>query len=210
MSVKSLSTAEIRRELERRERGAAKVVARRDVLAKQLAALDAELADLGVDGAPRRRGRPPGSRNKPSGRKPGRKPGRKSGRKPGRPAGPKLPKNKRSLGDALAAAVRPGSVVSPVEAAKRVKAAGYKSNSGSFNVVVAMRLRDHAGFKHVGRGQYRRVGGKAATTAQSKAATKRKPRPTVRRGKPKGRTGRKAAGRPRAKPAAAAAVPTAA
>jgi hypothetical protein len=140
----------LRRELARRERGATKIAARRAKLAKALAALDAELADLGVDGAPRR-GRPPGSKHKRRGRKPGRK--------PGRPAGRKLPKNTRSLGDALAATVRPGTIVSPAEAAKRVRAQGYKTTATNFGKVVTLRLRVHKLFKHRGRGQYERVPG---------------------------------------------------
>jgi hypothetical protein len=167
MALKTLSTAELRREIERRERGAVKVAARRDKLAKALAALDAELADLGVDGAPKRRGRPPGSKNKRRGRKPGRKagprtgrkPGRPAGRKPGRPAGRKLPKNTVSLKAALAAAIKPGTIVSPAEAAKRVRAQGYKTTATKFGKVVRLRLRVHKLFKHRGRGQYERVPG---------------------------------------------------
>jgi hypothetical protein len=158
MALRSASTAALRREIERRERGAVKVAARRDKLAKQLAALDAELAELGVDGPPRR-GRPPGSKNKRRGRKPGRKAGPRTGRKPGRPAGRKLPKNTRSLGDTLAATVRPGTIVSPAEAAKRVRAQGYKTTAKNFGKVVTLRLRVHKLFKHRGRGQYERVPG---------------------------------------------------
>jgi len=151
MALESLSTAVIRRELERRERVAVKVAARRAKLAKQLASLDAELAALGVNGAPKRRGRPPGSKNKRRGRKPGRKAGPRTGRK--------LPKNTRSLGDALAATVRPGTIVSPAEAAKRVRAQGHKTTATNFGKVVTLRLRVHKLFKHRGRGQYERVPG---------------------------------------------------
>jgi hypothetical protein len=149
MALKSLSTAVIRREIERRERGAVKVAARRDKLAKALAALDAELSALGVNGAPKRRGRPPGSKSKPRGRKPGRK--------PGRPVGRKLPKNTVSLKAALAAAIKPGTIVSPAEAAKRVRAQGYKTIAKNFGRVVTLRLRVHKQFKHRSRGQYERV-----------------------------------------------------
>ena len=149
MALKSLSTAVIRREIERRERGAVKVAARRDKLAKALAALDAELADLGVDGAPRR-GRTLGSKSK---RRRGRRPGRKRGRKPGQ----KQPKNKQSLSDALASAIRAGAVVSPVEAAKRVKARGYRTSDKTFGHTVAKNLRSHRGFRHKGLGQYERA-----------------------------------------------------
>jgi hypothetical protein len=150
MTLASESTAALRRELARRERDAAKITARRAKLAKQLAALDA--------GAPRR-GRPLGSKSKPRGRKPGRKAGPRTGRKPGRPAGRKLPKNTRSLGDALAATVRPGTIVSPAEAAKRVRTQGYKTTAKNFGKVVTLRLRVHKLFKHRGRGQYERVPG---------------------------------------------------
>lgn len=138
MALKSLSTTVLRRELDRRMRGAKTLAARRDKLARRLAALESELAGLGgaVPYTGKRRGRPPG---------------RKSHRK--------LPKNKQSLGDALAAAVRVGSVVSPAEAAKRVKASGYKSTAKSFGILVAVRLAGDKRFKRKGRGQYKRVAG---------------------------------------------------
>jgi hypothetical protein len=138
MALKSLSTAVIRREIERRERSAIKVAARRAKLAKQLASLDAELADLGVNGAPRR-GRPPGSKNK-----------RRRGRKPGQ----KQPMNKQNLSDALASAIRAGAVVSPADAAKAVKARGYKTGAAEFGKAVSRTLATHKGFKRKGRGQY--------------------------------------------------------
>jgi hypothetical protein len=144
MALKSLSTAALRRELDRRMRGAKKLAAKRDKLARKLAALERELSGLG-GAAPysgKRRGRPPGGRR-------------------GRPTGPRrtLPRNKQSLGDALAAAVRVGSVVSPAEAAQRVKASGYKSTAKTFGILVAMRLAGDKRFKRKGRGQYERVAG---------------------------------------------------
>jgi hypothetical protein len=156
MALRSLSTSALRAELARREKGAAKLARKRDMLANVLASLEAQLADLGVPGA-RRRGRPPGSKNKRRGRKPGRRAKRRRGRKPGRKPGRKLPKNKQSLGDALAAAVRPGTVVSPAEAVKRVRAAGYKTTAKKFGIVVALRLANDKRFKRKGRGQYERV-----------------------------------------------------
>jgi hypothetical protein len=140
-----MSTSALRAELARREEGAAKLARKRDMMAGLLATLEAQLADLGVPGGKRR------------GRKPGRKPGRKAKRKPGRKAGRKLPKNKHSLGDALAAAVRPGTVVSPAEAMKKVQAAGYKTTAKKFGIVVALRLANHKHFKRKRRGQYERV-----------------------------------------------------
>ena len=166
MALRSLSTSALRAELARREKGAARLQKKHGKLARVLATLEAQLADLGVGG--KRRGRPPGSKNKRRGRPPGSKNkrrGRRAKRKArrraraGRKAGRKNPKNKQSLGNALASAIRPGTVISPVEAAQRVKAAGYKSNAGSFNVVVAMRMRDDKRFKKQGRGEYVRVAG---------------------------------------------------
>jgi hypothetical protein len=154
MALKSVSTTALRAELARRERGAAKLQKKHSMLSRVLASLESELAGLGVPGM-KRRGRPPGRR---SGR-PGRKPGRAGRRKAGRRAGRKLPRNKQSLGDALAAAIRPGTVVSPAEAMKRVKGTGYKSTAKNFGVVVAIRLANDKRFKRKGRGQYERVAG---------------------------------------------------
>ena len=140
MALRSLSTSALRAEIARREKGAAKLAKQHGVLSRVLASLESQLADLGVPGG-RRRGRPPGSKNKGSGRTPGRK----------------LPKNKHSLGDALAAAVRQGTVVSPAEAMKKVQAAGYKTTAKKFGIVVALRLANDKRFKRTGRGQYERV-----------------------------------------------------
>ena len=156
MAIRSIPTSALRAELARREKGAAKLARKRDRLASAIATLEAQLADLGAP-AGKRRGRPPGSRNVRRGRKPGRRPGRKPGRKPGRMARRKLHRNKQSLGDALAAAVRPGTVVSPAEAMKKVQAAGYKTTAKRFGIVVAMRLAHDKRFKRKGRGQYERV-----------------------------------------------------
>jgi len=154
MALKSVSTSALRAELARRERGAAKLQKKHSMLSRVLASLEAELAGLGVPGL-KRRGRPPG---RPSARR-GRKPGRAGRRKAGRRAGRKLPRNKQSLGDALASAIRPGTVVSPAEAMKRVKATGYKTTAKNFGVVVAIRLANDKRFRRKGRGQYERVAG---------------------------------------------------
>jgi hypothetical protein len=154
MALKSASTAELRRELERRQKAAGRIAARRDQLARKLAQLDAELADLG--GSPSaRRGRKPG--RKP-GRRPGRKPGRKPGRRPGASAGSrKRPKNVLTLPDAIAAAMDKGAVISPAEAAGLVKSNGYKTTSKTFNISVSQALTKDKRFKRVGRGQYEKV-----------------------------------------------------
>jgi hypothetical protein len=137
MALTSITTADLRREIERRERGAKAISARRDKLAKVLSTLDRELAALSMDGTPRR----------------GRGPAR-TGR-----TGRKLPTNTLSLPAALAAAVKPGSVVSPADAAKLVKTRGYKTTAKKFGVAVAHTLAGHAGFKRKGRGEYQRVAG---------------------------------------------------
>jgi hypothetical protein len=185
MALRSLSTVALRRELERRERGAGKLAAKHKQLAARLAEIESELADLGVNGVTRR-GRRPG---RPAGRRgPGRPPGRRG---PGRP--PKAGRrgrsgNAMSLPATLAQAVRVGSTVSPAEAAMAVKKAGYKSGSKTFGVQVAIALAKSPNFKRTGRGQYLRKGGTAAPA-------KRGPKPkTGRRGSRAARRGRIQAG----------------
>lgn len=142
MALKSISTVKLRRELARRERGASKLSRQRDVLAKRLAALERDLSDLGIDGT-----------------KPERRASRTAKRGPGRPKGKRArAKNEQSLSEALAAAVRVGSIVSPVDAAKRVQESGYRSASKTFGIQVAGTLAKHKKFKQKGRGQYERVG----------------------------------------------------
>ena len=161
MALKSVPTAALRAELARREKGAAKLQKKHSMLSRVLQTIEAELAGLGVPGA-RRRGRPPGSggmrRGARAGRR-GRRPGRTGRRKAGRRTGRKLPRNKQSLGDALASAIKTGTVVSPAEASKRVRANGYKSTAKNFGVVVAIRLANDKRFRRKGRGQYERVAG---------------------------------------------------
>jgi hypothetical protein len=151
MALRTLSTAALRRELARREAGATRLTRKRAKLAKALAAMDAELAGLGVD-APKRRGRPPGRRG------PGRRKGSKN-RKPGPPPGRRHPNNTLNLPDALAAAVRPGALVSPAKAAGIVKARGYRTTDKAFGKTVSKTLATHQGFRRKGRGQYERVAG---------------------------------------------------
>lgn len=145
--LKHLSVAELRRELDRRERGSRNLLAQHVKLAKQLTAIDAKLADLGV--AVPVRGR--------RGRKPGPKPGRKSGRRAGRRV--RRATGGMTLVQALEKGISTGRTVSPLKAAKAAKRAGYMTSSKSFGVQVATALAKAPGFRKVGRGQYRRVGG---------------------------------------------------
>ena len=139
-TFKSATTTQILAEIARREKGATKIQAQRDKLAKQIAALDAELAMLGVvSTAAPRRGRPPGSRNKA-------------------PSKRRRATNDLTLPDALADAITAGTTVSPLEAAAAVKKAGYKSFGKTFNQQVASALAKDKGFKKLGRGSYQRVG----------------------------------------------------
>jgi hypothetical protein len=155
MSLKTMTVAELRREIARREAGAAKLATRRARLAKIVAAMDAELARLGVD-APKRRGRPPG-------RKRGRRgPGRPMGSKNKRRAKPA--KNSLSLAEAVSKVVAVGKTVSPAEVMARVRKV-YKSSSKSFGVMVAGTLAKHPEFKRLGRGKYVRKGGGKAEAA---------------------------------------------
>jgi hypothetical protein len=151
MTVRSLSTSDLRRELARRERGAAKLTKQRDKLQRRLDGIMAELADLGLDGTAKRRGRPPGRRG------PGRPKGSKN-RKPGRPKGTraKRMKNEMSLNEAILKGVRSGATVSPVQAAAAAKKAGYRSASPNFGMMVANTLAKAKEFKRIGRGQYQR------------------------------------------------------
>ena len=188
MALKSLSTAALRQELARRERGADKLMAKHRALSARLSEISAELNELGVDGAPRR-GRGPG---RPAGRRgPGRPPGRRG---PGRP--PNMGRRGRgsnalSLPAMLAKAVRVGSTVSPQEATVAIKRAGYKSTSKTLGVMVAMALAKSPVFKRTGRGQYLRKPGELGPPA------KRGPKPKMGRGARRGRKARRGAKRGR-------------
>src|SRR5215467_7411299 len=110
MALRSFSTSELRRELDRREKGATRLARQRDKLARRLAALEAEMADLGLSPG-KRRGRPPGSGKGKAGRR---------------------ARNKVSLPDVIAKVVKAGSTVSPADVAGKVRKAGYKSASSHF------------------------------------------------------------------------------
>jgi hypothetical protein len=144
MSFRRMSVADLRRELARRERGATKLLKRRDALQRRLDPILAQLADLGIDDAPKRRGRPPGRRG----------PGRPKGSKNRKTDRPKRMKNSMSLLEAILKGVRSGSTVSPAQAAAAAKKAGYRSASPNFGMMVANTLAKAKEFKRVGRGRY--------------------------------------------------------
>jgi hypothetical protein len=133
-----IPTALLVREVERRKQHINALNARRDKLLRQIAALDAAIRELDDDERPRWR--------HPT----------KTARTARQPASPR-PNHGITLAAALAAAVKPGQVVSPADAAKAVKARGYKTGAAEFGKAVSRTLATHKGFKRKGRGQYERT-----------------------------------------------------
>lgn len=150
MALKSVSTAELRRELDRREKGASRLQARRDKLAKKLAALEDELSSLGLASAGSRRGRKPG-RRAGAARK-----GRRAA-KGRRAGGRKRAHNAVSLPETIGKLVKVGATVSPAEVAASVRKTGYKSTAAHFGMMVSNALSKDSRFKRLSRGQYQRV-----------------------------------------------------
>ncbi len=155
MALKSMSTRELRRELERREAGASKLKAQHADLAKRLAAVESELADLGVESVPARKGRKPG-RPAGAGKAKGKAGRPKGSRNKAKGKGSKRAKNEMTLPEAIISGVKVGATVSPAEAAVTARKAGYRSSSSNFGMIVANALAKDSRFKKLGRGQYQR------------------------------------------------------
>jgi hypothetical protein len=132
MTLKTISTAELQAELARRQKSARGLADKRVRVARELQAVEAELALLC-----------------------GRKPAPVALEPPTR--GPRA-HNAMTLPEALAAAVKPGEVVSPQEAAARVKAAGFESGARTFGMMVATALAKDKRFRRQSRGRYERLG----------------------------------------------------
>jgi len=145
MKLSSMLVRDLRRELDRRERGGKKLLAQQRNLSARLAKIDAELADLGMNGATSRRGPKPGRRG------PGRPKGSKN-KKRG-----KRTKNAMTLLEAILKGVRGGSTISPAKAAVAAKKAGYRTASKTLGIQVASTLAKAKEFKRTGRGAYLRV-----------------------------------------------------
>ncbi|HEX5009738.1 MAG TPA: hypothetical protein VFY71_05000 [Planctomycetota bacterium] len=129
------STEELKVELARRQRQVEYLKLQHGALLRQIAELELQISRLSPSGhAPAA-----GSRRVP------------------RQARATPAENSSSLADAIAAAVPLGASVTPAEAARRVLAAGYKSNARRFGVLVATALGKDARFERVGRGEYRRA-----------------------------------------------------
>ena len=137
MALTSLSTTDLQAELARRQKAGQKLAAKRDKLAQELAALDAELSGLGIT---------PGSAPK-------------RGRGPGRPkgSGRTRSKNSISLPDAVAAAMDVGAEASPAEMATLAQKNGYQTTAAKFGMMVSNAMAKDERFKRLGRGVYRRV-----------------------------------------------------
>jgi hypothetical protein len=123
-SLVRLSYADIQSELRRRQRATGTLAKRRDRLAAKLAALEAQIEQMG--GSVKGRGRSvAGSR----------------------------PRNDMTLAEALTKAVG-GKAMSVSDAAEAVQKLGYRTNSNNFRTQVNLALIKSGKFKRVGRGEY--------------------------------------------------------
>jgi hypothetical protein len=139
MALKSLSTAELQKELERRQKNAHKLLARREKLLAELAEVEKELSFFGViEGGANAKGSSSRSADAGTGRR--------------------RAKNAMTLPDAICSAMEIRAVVSPKEASELVRANGFKTTSKNFNMMVSNALAKDERFKRVGRGQYERIG----------------------------------------------------
>jgi len=144
MARRTLTIAELRQRLEASEKKLKRLVAQREKLAKQLAALDAQIAAVG--GKARGRAKAPKAAKK----RPGRKPKAAAAKAPRRRA------TGRALVEYITDILKPatgGMRVKDVMAA--VKKAGYVTKAKDFYGIVAAALRDDARFKKVSRGVYK-------------------------------------------------------
>jgi hypothetical protein len=128
--LEKVTVEELKKEIARRQKGLANLVAKREALNCQIA----ELESLGIVAKPAAK----------RGRKPGRKRGRKAGRAP----------QPGSLINLLVEALDAKGKLTVAEAVDTVLAAGYKSKSKSFKLIVNQALAKNKRFKRVGKGLY--------------------------------------------------------
>lgn len=127
----SVSTAELAREIKRRERQLDKLESKRSALLAQVDELDGEISTLGSLLG----------RSVTSGRNGSSGPRRR-------------PRNEQTLTQALSG-VLSGVTMSVTEAAEEVQRAGYKTSADNFRTIVNQTLlREKKSFKKVARGQY--------------------------------------------------------
>lgn len=170
IKLSTLTVDELTKELARREKTKAKaqkqLEKRRTKLLRQLAALDAQIGSAPAT-TTGRKGKP-GRKAKP-GRKPGPKPGRrakakaakvaKADKPAAKPAARKGPKGKRAknsmtLPAAMTSVMSVEKAMGVKEIAAAVTAAGYKSNSKTFETIIYQALKKNKGFVKASRGQY--------------------------------------------------------
>lgn len=125
-TLTNLSTEEIVAEINRRKKVTRKLVAKRERLLKQLAAVDREIQQAGGDipaaGVTRSRTRP---------------------------------RNTMTLPEAMAKVMSKDKPMAVADIAAKVKSAGYQSSSRTFNTIIFQTLaRESKTFKKVARGQY--------------------------------------------------------
>ena len=134
------SMAELLAEIDARRAQAARLERERESILEQMAAIEAELAAMGIAVG----GAQPAAQLAPVATAP--------------PA-PRRPRARNSvtLADAIALAVEPGATVSPAEAMQLVLSNGFVTNSKSFNVQVTNALSKDPRFRRTGRGQYERI-----------------------------------------------------
>jgi hypothetical protein len=132
MDLKTIATADLAAELDRREKNKDALRRRREQLLKEIARIDAQLGE---------------EPSLPNGHTKGR----------GGRSGVRRAKNPISLADALAGSMEIRAVVTPTEAARLVQENGYQTNSKRFNMMVSNTLAKDPRFRRVERGRYERI-----------------------------------------------------
>lgn len=154
-SLGRVSTAELQRELSRREARLDSLINKRNGLASELAALNSEIEALGGDGGSmgsggrRGPGRPKGSKNKSTSKS------KKKGRGAHKSRGARTrANNSMTLVEALQKVLN-GTTMGVTEVSEAVQRAGYKTNADNFRTIVNQTLiKNKKQFKKVSRGQY--------------------------------------------------------
>jgi hypothetical protein len=124
-AIAGLSVAQLQAEISRRQRGAAKLLRKRDSLIEKVREIESELAAVGA----------------------------MVGRAGGIGGVRRRPKNEMNLVDALVTLLT-DKTMSVTEASEEVQKAGYQTTSPSFRTIVNQTLINSGKFKRVSRGQY--------------------------------------------------------
>jgi len=136
--AKTKSVAQLRKELEDKERQVERLKTKRAKLAGELERLDKEIARLSGK---------PAAGGKSGGKK-------RAGKKRAKKKRRRRPKNKAGLADTLAQVLEGKEAVSIEEAVDLVRKAGYKSTSKNLRGLVGQTLSGDDRFKSVDRGVY--------------------------------------------------------